>query len=129
MANKIVILCDTNIIIEFFKKNVQVVKAIEQVGEASVYISSITVAELYFGAKNKQELNIIKDKLDLIVHVPINEYINNIFEELMFNYSLSHKLSIPDAQIAASAIYYDIPLYTLNKKDFKFIKKVKLYEP
>ena len=46
----------------------------------------------------------------------------------MIKYSLSHKLSIPDAIIASTAIYYEIELYTLNIKDFKFIKDIKLYK-
>ena len=39
----------------------------------------------------------------------------------METYSLSHKLTIPDALIAATAIVHDIELYSLNLKDFRFI--------
>jgi len=46
----------------------------------------------------------------------------------MLDYSLSHKLSIPDAIIAATALHYDIELYTYNTKDFRFIEGIKLYE-
>jgi hypothetical protein len=45
----------------------------------------------------------------------------------MEQYSLSHKLSLPDALIAATALVYDVPLYTMNLKDFRFIPKLKLY--
>ena len=45
----------------------------------------------------------------------------------MLLYSLSHKLSIPDALIAATALNYDIELYTYNIKDFRFIDGIKLY--
>jgi len=41
-------------------------------------------------------------------------------------YSLSHNLNIPDGLIAATAIAYEIPLYTLNKKHFIYIKGLKL---
>jgi predicted nucleic acid-binding protein len=128
MAQKKIVLCDTNIIIELFKNEKHIINEIKIIGEKSLYISSITAAELFYGAINKTELRKIKKRLNKIVHIPINEDINEIFENLMFEYSLSNKISIPDAIIAATAIYYEIPLFTLNKKDFKFIDGIKLYE-
>ena len=61
--------------------------------------------------------------------IPKNS-VNNcgIENELVEKYSLSHKLSLPDALIAATAIVYGIELFTLNQKDFKFIKQVKLLD-
>ena len=46
----------------------------------------------------------------------------------MIQYALSHKLSIPDAIIAATALYYDIELYTYNVKDFRYIDGIRLYK-
>ena len=128
MASKVIVLCDTNVIIEFFKENPEVVYNIEKIGVDSIYISVITAGELYFGALNKVELNKIRKKLDSIVHIPLNESISDKFEDLMIEYSLSHKLSIPDAIIAATALYYDIELYTYNVKDFRYIDGIKLYK-
>jgi predicted nucleic acid-binding protein len=45
----------------------------------------------------------------------------------METYSLSHKLSIPDALIAATALVHDSELFTLNVKDFRFIPSLTLY--
>lgn len=39
------------------------------------------------------------------------------------------QLSIPDALIAATALVYDVELYTLNLKDFCFIPGLILYAP
>ncbi|WP_223300921.1 PIN domain-containing protein [Oscillatoria nigro-viridis] len=50
------------------------------------------------------------------------------FIQLMAQYSLSHKLTIPDAMIAATALTHNISLYTLNLKDFRFIQGLKIYE-
>jgi len=128
MASKIIVLCDTNVIIEFLKETPEVVSNIEIIGAESIFISAITSAELYFGAINKLELIKIRKNIDSIVHIPFNESISDKFEELMIDYSLSHKLSIPDAIIAATALHYDIELYTYNTKDFRFIKGIRLYE-
>ena len=61
----------------------------------------------------------------MILH--FNEAIGHLFIGLMNKYSLSHKISVPDAFIAATAIYYKYPLYTTNTKDFNFIPNLKLY--
>ena len=127
MASKKIVLCDTNIIIEFLKETPLVVLNLDSIGKDSIYISSITAGELYFGALNKAELSLIRKKITSLVHIPITESISDIFEDLMIKYSLSHKLAIPDAIIAATALYFDIELFTYNLKDFRFIKDLRLY--
>ena len=59
--------------------------------------------------------------------VPVDVLVCNKFIELIEIYSLSHKLSIPDALIAATALIHNIDLYTLNLKDFRFIKGLNFY--
>ncbi|WP_310379306.1 PIN domain-containing protein [Flavobacterium sp.] len=66
--------------------------------------------------------------IDSLIVLPIESSISIVSVNLVEKYSLSHKLSLPDALIAATALYHNIPLYTLNKKDFKFIPKIKLFE-
>ncbi|MGK7933681.1 MAG: type II toxin-antitoxin system VapC family toxin [Microcystaceae cyanobacterium] len=106
------ILCDTNILIEFYKNNSQVCSELRQIGLNRLAISVITQAELYYGAFNKNELNTIKKHLQLLNILPIDATISAKFIELMESYSLSHKLSIPDALIASTALVYDISLCT-----------------
>lgn len=36
---------------------------------------------------------------------------------------------IPDALIAATALYHGLELYTLNTRDFNFIRGLRLYKP
>ncbi len=47
----------------------------------------------------------------------------------MLKYSLSHNLDLPDALIASTAIIYDLELYTLNLKHFRYIDNLKLWKP
>ena len=58
----------------------------------------------------------------------LNEEITEIAINLVEKYSKSHGLKIPDALIAATAIYYDITLWTYNIKDFHFIEGLKLFK-
>ncbi|WP_456400420.1 PIN domain-containing protein [Persephonella sp.] len=121
------ILLDTNIIIELFKGNIETKKHLENINEKNFSISIITSMELYYGAINKRELTKIKKFLESFDLLLINEEISKISLELIEKYSKSHGLEIPDALIAATSIYYDIPLFTYNKKDFICIEGLKLY--
>ena len=120
------ILCDTNILIEVYRGNGLIINEVVKIGEQNIAISDVTCAELLFGARNKEELKILKKDIDKLTCIPINSQISNLSVHLVDKYSLSHKLSLPDALIAATAIVYGIELFTLNLKDFKFIKQVKL---
>lgn len=128
MAKASTVICDTNIIIEFFKNNKNVSRSLQSIGEDNISISVITVGELYFGALNKDELHKIHKKLSLIKIFPVSDPISRIFQILMYDYSLSHKLSVPDAFIAATVLHHNYSLYTLNKKDFVFIPGIVLFE-
>jgi len=123
------ILCDTNILIEFYKNTPSTVQELRQIGQGQLAISAITQAELYYGALNKTQLQKIKKHLSLLRCIPLDTPISNMFLQLMGTYSLSHKLSLPDALIAATALVHNIELYTLNEKDFRFISGLKLYRP
>ncbi|TAG97303.1 MAG: type II toxin-antitoxin system VapC family toxin [Oscillatoriales cyanobacterium] len=123
------ILCDTNVLIEFYKGNPAIVQELGRIGVARLAISVITQAELYYGALNKAELLRIQKHLNLLHNLPIDRQVSSQFIQLMAQYSLSHKLTIPDALIAATALVNDLELYTLNIKDFRFIENLRLYHP
>jgi tRNA(fMet)-specific endonuclease VapC len=124
---KTMILCDTNILIEFYKNNPKIVNELRQIGAERLAISIITQAELYYGAINKAELLKIQKHLNLLHNFPISNQVSTQFIQLMERYSLSHKLTIPDALIAATALVNNLNLYTLNIKDFRFIEGINLY--
>lgn len=121
------ILCDTNILIEFYKGNPAIVQTLRTIGPANIAVSVITKAELFYGARDKQELSKIERHLGQCHCYGLNSAISTLFIDLMRRYSLSHKVSVPDMLIAATAISHDLTLYTLNTKDFKFIPDLNLH--
>lgn len=123
------ILCDTNVIIEFYKNNKQIVRELRIIGQSNIAVSAITQAELYFGSLNKTELRKIRKHLTSIRVFPLDTSISRKFLFLMENHSLSYKICIPDALVAATALIHSVELYTLNISDFEFIKNIKLYKP
>ncbi len=123
------VLCDTNILIEFYKQNLAVVGELRHIKLSHIAISAITQAELYVGALNRKELAAIKKHLSHLHIFSIDPLVSELFIQLMETYSLSHKLSIPDALIAATAIRHKLALYTLNVKDFRYVADLNLYQP
>jgi predicted nucleic acid-binding protein len=118
------IILDTNILIEILKNNK---KTIEEVEQYHIHhISSITAMELFYGAFNKEELQKLKKFIALFNIIPLNENISNTAVDLVYEYSKSHSLDIPDSLIASTAINAKIPLLSYNKKDFKFIENLEL---
>lgn len=83
---------------------------------------------MYFGARDKRELGQIKENLSLLKQIPLDADISERFLALLGEYALSHRLSVPDALIAATALSQNIPLYTLNLKDFQFIPELQIHK-
>lgn len=121
------ILCDTNIFIEFYKKNESIIQSLHVIGKENIAISVITEAELLYGALNSQELRKLQKHLAMCHNYPLSREVSKVFIELMNRYALSHRPSIPDLLIGATAIVNNLELFTLNTKDFRFIPEIKLY--
>jgi tRNA(fMet)-specific endonuclease VapC len=121
------ILCDTNIFIEIYKDNLAIINSIKSIGQHNLAISDVTCAELLYGARNKRELQIIRKDLNKLTVIPLETSISTMAVELIEKYALSHKLSLPDALIASTAIIHNLELYTLNIKDFRFLEGISLY--
>ncbi len=119
-----IVFIDTNIAIECLKGNQSVIHKIKSFER--VYINDIVIMELYQGARDKRELNYIKKHITRFEILNINQEIIALATKIVERYSLSHNTKIMDALIASSVIMYNIDLYTINQKDFKYLKQVRL---
>ncbi len=111
-------LADTNVLLYVISGNIAVSEYIND----EFYISEITEIEL-LGNKGITDIQYkYRSKMiDNCTIVSLSEYIKRITIQLKQNYTLK----IPDAIIAATAIYLNIPLLTADK-DFKKIKELDL---
>ena len=121
------ILCDTNIFIEVYRNNQTIIDVIKEIGQQNIAVSDVTCAELFYGARNKKELGAIDKDMSNLEILPVNSTISSSAVKLVHDYSISHKLSLPDALIGATAMYHDLKLYTLNVKDFKFLADIQIF--
>ena len=122
-------LCDTNIIIDFLKNRPAAINELERIGTKNLCVSVVTQAELIFGALNKADLAFILKGISGLSVLPVEPTIGAAAVSLMVQFSLSHRLALPDALIAATALHHDLPLYTLNLKDFRYIPGLRLHPP
>jgi predicted nucleic acid-binding protein len=83
--------------------------------------------ELIAGAANKAELKLLNKNIHRFNILLINPQITSIALNLVEAYRLSHKIDIPDAIIAASALYSNLTLFTYNLRDYRFIDNLRLF--
>lgn len=121
------VICDTNIFISLFKRLPDTMSRLQSIGDDNVLIPSISVMELYRGMDNKKELKTMSANIKRYNVVHFNEAVSQKAIELIHQYKLSHNLQIPDAIIGAMSVVYELPLFTYNKKDFKFIDGIDLF--
>jgi tRNA(fMet)-specific endonuclease VapC len=82
-----IVLCDTDVIIEFYKNNPAVISELKKIGQQNVAISTITAGELFYGARNKKELNQIKKDLNSLRRIDIDKNISELFLKLISTYA------------------------------------------
>jgi len=111
------ILIDTCILIDYTNDKL----VIENATFSKFYINSIVQLELLAGALNKRELKKLNQTLAKCELLEVDQDILNLSVELMNRYGLSHNMGVYDAIIASTCLVYDLPLWTHNKKDFRFL--------
>jgi predicted nucleic acid-binding protein len=121
MSGNKAILVDTNALIYFFNGNQKVVDAIE---DEIIYVSAITEIEL-----------LSFPKLDIESELGIRMFLNDencrlvelisAVKELTIKIRKKHKIKLPDAIVAATAIFLGIPLLTFDT-DFSKIEELDL---
>ena len=83
--------------------------------------------ELFQGAKDKSELSKIEKELNAFNRLAFHNEIAELSTRLLRTYCLSHNLKIADSIIAATCLVFNIPLFTYNRKDFRYIPDIFLY--
>lgn len=126
-ANVRKLLIDSDVLIELTRNHQKALDVLtEYQRHYRLCVSSITRYELLIGSRNKQELRDLLQLLDTFETLPLNEAIAYCAERLLLAYNLSHNLQLADSLIASTALIHQIELLSRNKKDFAYIKELKL---
>ncbi|NLO19456.1 MAG: type II toxin-antitoxin system VapC family toxin [Ignavibacteria bacterium] len=125
---KDLIICDTNVIINWLKSEPATISSLHQIGSENIALTSISFMEILQGARNKNELYYLLKTIKRFKVLRFTEAASMKSAILIEKFVLSHGLQIADAIIAAIAIDYGLPLFTLNIKDFRFIDEIVLWK-
>jgi tRNA(fMet)-specific endonuclease VapC len=127
MEEEGLVVCDSDVLIEFLDRANKVVEdRLVELGRHRLCISSITHSEIIFGSLNKLHQRKLVKGLESFNLIEIDPIIDFIHRGLINRYSLSHRLGIQDAIVAATALKNNHFLYTFNRKDFSFIEGIRL---
>lgn len=118
------ILVDTNVIIEFLRKDAGAVAWLDTLREP-VAVSAVTLLELYAEARSQRDERDLTALRQHLVCLPIGEEIGERAGALMRHFQKSHGIDIPDAIIAATTEHHGLKLATLNIKHFPMFPKLK----
>jgi tRNA(fMet)-specific endonuclease VapC len=120
------VVIDTNILIEIIRQNISILEKCDAIGGENLAISSISYVEFLVGSIDKADFYRNIKFLKRFKQIPVDENINNELVSIFENYSLSHQPAVADMLIAATAIHYKAPLFTLNIKDFRYLSDLVL---
>jgi len=122
------ILLDTSILIELFRKKIKSRSTYFQLLEtySEFAISTITYFEIGVGSKGS-DMNFWNQFLENFEIYPFDQKASvqaiEIFQYLKVN---NRRIDFADLQIAATAISRNLPLSTLNKKHFEIIPNLEV---
>jgi predicted nucleic acid-binding protein len=124
---KELICLDTSILIEYYrKKDKSKTKFVQLSKRYSFAVSVIVKLEILVGI-NKDQQEFWKQVFDKIKILPLQEEDVGVAAQILRNLTKRNKIiGLKDTLIASSAIALNLPLSTLNIKDFKRIENIKL---
>ena len=118
-------LVDTDVLIDFLKGNLNAAAFLEK-NHDDVYISAITIAELYAGVRENEERKILDELVDSFKCLQLTAEIAAFGGIYRRDYGRSHGTGLVDALIAASAQSNDCILVSLNRKHYPMLKNLKV---
>jgi predicted nucleic acid-binding protein len=117
-------LLDTDVIIEYLRGKQQAAGFLEGL-EGELLISAITVAELFSGAKETQEIEALDQFILAFQVVPVDDRLARQGGLIRQQYHASHGTGLADALIAATALDREAQLVTFNRRHFPMLEDVR----
>jgi predicted nucleic acid-binding protein len=116
-------LIDTDVLVEYFRGSDEAIQYLEGL-DGELYLSAISVAELYSGVRGKQEEQALEQFLLAFEIIGINEQLakqGGIYRRLV---GPSHGTRLGDALISACADEVNSILVTFNQRHYPMIERV-----
>ena len=122
------LLIDTSIIIDHLrKKNKRKSQYYKIVGNYTLFVSTVTLFELFAGAKDQQKMDDINNIIEYLKILPFTKKTAEKAGEIYLSLRRENKLiEIKDLFIAATAITHSLPLMSLNLRHFDRIEELRI---
>ena len=120
---------DTNILIDAMHGIPNAIIFLDEQQASGIQISIISAMELVAGCRDKAEMRELQKFFRKITFLPVTATSSEVAYQLMESFYHSHGLHLPDALIAATALEYDLTLYTRNTRHFRTIPQLTIRQP
>ena len=117
------LLFDTDVLIEYLRGRQRAAQFFGSLDDEPLYVSVITVAELYAGVREDEERS-LADFLELFDKVPLDSAVARRAGLLTNHYGPTHGTGLADAVIAASADTTNATLVTFNDRHYPMVDNV-----
>ena len=118
-------LLDTNILVEYLRGRYKAAQYLENL-KGYLFISSISVAELFVGLKTEEEQSRLEQFLISFQVIPVDEKIAKVGGLIRRDYAPRYGTSLADSLIAATAQIYNATLVTFNIRHFPMLTQIHL---
>ncbi len=114
---------DTDVLIDLLRGRPEARAALD-VDRPNLYVSVITVAELYQGVREGTERTKLNELIEDLIVLPIEEEVARQGGLHRRDYRQSHGSGLEDCLIGATANHFELTLKTLNTRHFPMVKKL-----
>lgn len=121
MADRLLV--DTDVLVEHLRGRDEAADYLENL-TADLYLSVISVAELFVGVKGDEEEKSLEQLLLAFVILPVTEKAARLGGRYRRDYKPSHGTGLADALIAATAEELGLRLVTFNHSHFPMVSEV-----
>lgn len=112
---------DTNIIIDVLKGKNEAESFLETSLNRDLLLSVITISEIHSGLRDDREEQLFEELISIFEVISVTHTIAIKSGKLRKKFFASHGIETPDAIIAATANYLQVPVATLDKKHFSVL--------
>jgi predicted nucleic acid-binding protein len=121
---------DTGVFIEHLRTKDKLATTLYQLPDnAELFISSVSMYELYMGATTKEKEKDVKILTEDLSVLPFTDSVAVKAAQIYHQLRLSNQMiEFRDIFIAATCIVNELPIVTLNKKHFKRIDGLKIMQ-
>jgi len=125
------LLVDTNIVSYLMKRHSIGELYLPHLKDKVLCLSFVTIGELYLGAEKdnwgEKRKNELEEKLKNYVVLPYDKIVAEFYAKAVIGVrAKGFEISFPDAWIAATALAFQLPLVTHNRKHFKNVPGLKV---